>query len=127
VAWQPPTLEVAHRHQKRILLQHLVDRRCLAQVPLTSSFSLRIWNLVRLMQHRAQSVLSLRYFLTKSDPGQRLAGLFEYVVCERPVIIPRLNVEWLTAPREVIEIAALLCLPNLTIDRGFPCSLRARI
>jgi hypothetical protein len=66
--------------------------------------------------------MSELYILAERDPRECLAGLLQDVVGQRPLVVPGLDVERLTPARQVVEVAALLGLPNLTIDRGLPLS-----
>src|SRR5438132_12609289 len=84
-------------------------------------------NLRRIAEHLAQSLLSQLDFFAKRNPRKRFARLFEDVVGECPLIVPGLHMQRFAATGQIIEVAALLRLPNLLVDRRLPCSLRSRI
>src|SRR2546423_100399 len=74
----------------------------------------------RALEHTAQSRLRRFDVATQRNPGQRLAGLFQDVVGERPITLPRLAGQRLALTRQIVEVAALLRLADLYVDRAFP-------
>jgi hypothetical protein len=58
--------------------------------------------------------------LAQRNPGQRFAGLFQDVIRERPLVIPRLQLQRLAATGQVVEIAAFFGFADLFVDCGFP-------
>ena len=114
------SLEVAHRDDEGVLLEHLVDGGGFAQVAFAGAGAFARRDARHLRQHSAQPRLRRLDVATQRDPRQRLARLLQDVVRNTPLGVPVLKVERLAAAGQIVEFAAFLRFADLLVDGALP-------